>query len=416
MWRWVRRILPALAVAALAGAAGCSLSEAGTPVKAPGGPPPGSVDINLLGTGNLPTQPAPPLGAAGSPTQGALIDARRMANSVVGPWEVDPALVTPSPLRAMVLKDAAAVGLIEPAAVAAAAQAHNFINGFASDRLGLNQDLNQERLMNAVLRFADPPSAAAAAADMAAKSSAIQQTKPMPIPGHPDALASSYSFYGDDQHTLIAMSYTPHGAYVLCQKVQTTRDAAVGLIARTLDLQTPLIDQFSPTDPSQFSNLPADPTGLLAHTMPAPTWPETPNPSELTAPANPKVGIYQPHAALHLSDDPPSTDAAMSTAGVQAVSYNQTVVYQARDPAAATQLAADLADAALKLEPSAESSEGVDFLPSSRCLRSDRANGSSQFEYYCYAAAENFTIEAHGADATGTHQLLAAQYKMLLAH
>ena len=132
----------------LAAAVGCSLAVPGAPVKPPGGPSPGTVDTNLLGSGNFPTAPAPPLGAAGSAPAGALIDARRMADNVVGPWEVDPSLVTPSPVRAIVLRDAGAVGLVEPAGVAAAAHAHNFINGFASDRQGQAP----LRLMNAALR------------------------------------------------------------------------------------------------------------------------------------------------------------------------------------------------------------------------------------------------------------------------
>lgn len=415
MWRWPRRVLPVLLVAVLAAAAGCSLSEPGTPVKAPGGPPPGAVDMNLLGTGNLPTKPAPPLGAAGSPLEGSLVEARRMANNVVGPWEVDTSLVAPSPLRAMVLKDAAAVALIEPNPVAAAAQAHNFINGFASDRQGRDQ----QRLMNAVLRFADPPSAAAAAADMA-KAATIQQsnpTQPFPtvtIPAHPDALASaySYSFYSPDQHPIMVLSYTSHGAYVLCQTAQAGQiDDATALIAKTLDMQEPLIDQFSPTDPTKFAGMSADPTGLLARTMPVPTWPE---PKDF-APANPKVGIYQPHAALHFQDNPLSAAAAFSAAGVQAMSYNQTILYQARDPAAAAQLAIDLANSVLQLQPAAQTINGVDFMPASQCVQSPGPEGSGQLQYYCYAPADIFTIEAHAAQAGGARQQTAAQYKMLLA-
>jgi hypothetical protein len=398
----------------LAAAVGCASAVPGTAVRAPGGPPPGAVEVNLLGTGNFPTKPAPPLGTAGSPARGALIDARRMAGSVVGPWQVDPGLVTPSPVRALVLANPAAVAVIEPAAVAAAAQAHNFINGFASDRQGPDQ----QRLMNAVLRFADSASAAADAADMA-KAAATTQTGPtpptVPIPGHPEALASTYSLssLGGDQHPVTVVSYTPHGAYVLCQIAEADQVAdAAALIGKTLDLQAPRIDQFAPTDPAKFADLPADPTGLLARTMPAPDWP--PDPTD-TRPPNPKIGIYQPDAALHFQDDPPSAAAAFFTAGVQVMSYNQTLVYQARDPAAAAQLAQDLPDLVLQIQPTAAPIDGVDFMPTSRCVQSQRPGGDGQTQYTCYAPVDAYAIEVHAADPTGARQEMAAQYKMLLA-
>ncbi|HME49504.1 DUF7373 family lipoprotein [Mycobacterium sp.] len=271
--------------------------------------------------------------------------------------------------------------------------------------------------MNAVLRFADSASAAAAAADMARVATIPQPGPAQPtvsIPGHPDALAATYSYnsYGADQHPVTVISYTPHGAYVLCQTAQADRaDAAAALIAQTLDIQGPRIDTFAPTDPAKFADLPADPTGLLAHTMPAPNWPE---PQE-SAPTNPKIGVYQPDAALHFQDDPLGAAAAFSTAGVAAMSDNQTLVYQARDPAAAAQLAQDLADLVLQLQPSATPIGGVDFMPTSRCVQSDRPGGNGQSQYSCYAPADTVTIEAHSADATGARQETAAQYKMLLA-
>jgi hypothetical protein len=399
-------------MAMLAAAPGCAPGVPGTPVKAPGGPPPGAVDITLLATGNLPTTPAPALGNAGSPVEGALIEARRMANNVVGPWDVDPQLVTPTPLRAMVIKDAAGLALVEPDAVATAAAAHNIINGFASDR----QSLDQQRLTNAVVRFADPASAATAAAAMAAAVLTTQQPNAAPassIPRHPDARAVTAG--GDHQHVATVFSYTPRGVYVLCQIAHTTDiDTAIALIAKTLDLQGPLIDQFAPTDPAKFADLPADPTGLLARTMSAPKLPEV-NDSHSATPTNPKVGVYQPHGALHLQDDPPSVSAAFSAAGVQMMSYNFTAVYQATDLGAARRLTSDLANSLLQHQFSAQPFNGVDFMPTSTCVQYPLPDAATAFRYYCYAAADNFTIETHAADPVVAHWQLAAQYIMLLA-
>ncbi len=414
MGPWPKRFRAALVVAILAAAPGCAPGVHGTAVKAPGGPPQGAVDISLLATGNLPTKPGPPLGNAGSAVDGALIEARRMANNVVGPWEVDPELVTPSPLRAMVIKDAAGLALIEPLAVATAATAHHLINGFASDR----QSLDQQRLTNAVVRFADPASAAAAAADMAAAARTTQQPNAepalpaLPVPGHPDARVVAG---GDDQNSVTVFSYTPHGVYVLCQIAHTTdTDTATALIAKTLDLQGPLIDQFAATDPAKFADLPTDPTGLLARTMSPPKLPEV-NDSHPAAPTNPKIGVYQPHGALHLQDDPPSAFAAFSDAGVQLMSYNFTAVYQTADPGAARRLASDLANSLLQRHLLAQPFNGVDFMPTSTCVKYPQFDSSTALRYECYAAADTFTIETHATDPLVAHWQLAAQYLMLVA-
>lgn len=411
MWWLGRRAVVVLGAGMLVVIGGCAHNETGIAVKAPGGPRPGAVDVELLSTGTFPTQPLPSLGLAATASVGALIDARRMADDVVGPWQVDPALVVPGANRAITLKDAASVGLIEPLEVANAVRAHNLINGFASDR----QDGGQGRLVNAVLRFPDPQSAAAAVQDMAAASRSQQTDATAPavlIPGYTDAQASAINSSldaGADQPVTV-YSYTPHGAYVLCQIAHAPNlDTATALIARTLDLQVPLIDQFVPTDPADFASLAADPTGLLAHTLPPPLWP-----GERPAPPNPNVGVYPPRGALHFQDAPPDVAGALSSAGVQAVSYYTTTVFQAHDPTAAAQLADDLADIAMRTQQGAPIN-GVDFMPASRCIQGESPSAATTSEYYCFASVDTFAFEVHSADPTGAREQTAAQYKMLLA-
>lgn len=72
--------------------ASCTTAVSGDPRRAPGGPPPGAADIALLDVGNYPVAPRPPLGTATNPAIGARLDAIRMADYVVGPWQVDPAI------------------------------------------------------------------------------------------------------------------------------------------------------------------------------------------------------------------------------------------------------------------------------------------------------------------------------------
>lgn len=391
---------------------GCAHGQSGTAEKPTAAPPSGQVDVNLLGSGNFPIKPTPPLGDASSVVHGALIDARRMADNVVGPWEVDPTMIVPGTSRAMVLPDTAALGGLLPVPVAGAATSHNMIYGFASDR----QNLNQGRLMNAVLRFVDPAAAAAAAADMSGAATAQAPTvnHPVPIPGHPDAHATTFSYDLDtapDQPVML-YSFTAHGRYVLVQLAHSDNlDAAVALVAGTLDAQQPRIDQFVPTDPTHFSTLAVDASGLLARTMSAPTYPDPPG----AKPFDPKIGGYLPRAALHFQDSPVDAQVAFTAAGLREMTFNQTLIYRTRDAAAAGQLVNDLSDIATRAEPSTHPINSVDFLPGSRCVQSVRNAAADESVYFCFAALGDLTIAVHDADPTGARQETAAQYKMLLA-
>lgn len=370
------------------------------------------VDTNLLGAGNFPVKPMPPLGVAGSAAQGALIDARRMADDVIGPWEVDPTLVIPGESRAMVLPDTAALGDLLPAAVAAAAKPHQMLYGFASDR----QNPDQDRLLNAVVRFADPGDAMAAAADMATAATAQAPTVNhlVPIPGHPDAHATTFIYdldaAGDPPATVY--SFTAHGSYVLVQLAHSsTPDEAVRWVAAALDAQGPRIDQFVPTDPAQFPTLAVDPSGLLARTMSAPTYPDPPG----ARPLDPQIGNYLPRAALHFQDSPIDAGVAFTAAGVSEMTFNQTTIFRTRDADAARALVGNLTDIALHSEPAAQPINSVDFLTGSKCVQAQRDPAIGESVYFCFAALGDLTIAVHDADPTGARQETAAQYKMLLA-
>ncbi|MDR3659829.1 MAG: hypothetical protein P4L86_05365 [Mycobacterium sp.] len=406
-----RRLL-AVALATLV-VAGCANDKAGQAEKPAGGPSSGAVDVNLLGSGNFPIKPTASLGTAGAPLTGALIDARRMVDNVVGPWEIDPQMVTPGQSRAVMITDAASLGSVLPIAVAGAVTAHNLIYGFASDRQGPDQ----WRLMNAVLRFPDPAAAAAAAADLSGAVTKLSPTldHPVPITGHPDAQATTYSYNlnSSPDQPVTVYSFTPHGPYVLTQLVYAPQqDAAAVAVAATLDAQVPRIDQFVPTDPAQFATLAMDPSGLLAHTMSAPTFPDPPGVRPLDA----KIGGYLPRAALHFQDDPIGAAPLFAAAGLQEMTYNQTIIYQVKDAAAATKLVDDLADLTARTEASTSPANAVDFLPGSRCVQSLVDPTMSQGSiFYCFAALNNSVIAVHDVDATGARQETAAQYKMLLA-
>ena len=76
----------------------------------------GAVDVSALDVGKCPTTPQPPLGAAGTEFKGKLADARRMADFVIGPWDVDTSLIGAYATSASVLKGPDALELIAPRA------------------------------------------------------------------------------------------------------------------------------------------------------------------------------------------------------------------------------------------------------------------------------------------------------------
>ena len=392
--RATRTIAVLTAVATLAA---CSTEVPGSPVAATGGPPPGTVDIAGLDVGNYPTTPPAPLGAAGSPEVGAIVEAQRMANNVTGPWEADAALVDSSAFGGMVLVPRRMPVLQD---LAEAVKRHRFVNGFSSSRQSHD---SRKSLENVVLRFADSASASAAAADMGrivAETRLEVHTSPTvstPIPGHRDAIASSVTFNVGTVGMTTVRSMTPRGPYVLVQVGGSSAglEAAAALVAATLDRQGPLIDQFGATDPARFAGLPLDPTGLLARTLPI-----TPQAAILT-----QRTVYQQRGALHFQIDPVLSAKTFADAGMDSMSRADTTVYQARDAAAAQQMTDIFAE---EVAAAAKPADAVPGLPASRCFTRDRNT-------LCLGTADRYTIEASATQPSNAHQKLAAQYAMLVA-
>jgi hypothetical protein len=385
----------------MSGSVGCSTAVDHPAASTGGSAAPHVVDLTRLDTGNYPVRPLPSLGTAGSPGNGSLVDAYRMADFVVGPWEVDATLTSPNGAAAEVLKNPSAVGLIEPAAIAQAVDDHSFINGFVSAREATGQTV----LQNTVLRFADAAAAAAAAAEMGANALteplAIRSpVQSVPIPGHPDALASSHSYtpHGATQPWAAVRSFTPHGPFVLAQLAEAKggSNAAVSLIAKLIDAQGPRIDQFQPTDPAKFADLQFDPTGLLARTLPAAA-----DHTGVTQRA-----VYQQRAALHFQQDPIASAALFAQTGMDALSMYATNVYQAKDAASATRIVDEFAG---EQQSAGKPVDGVNSLPDSRCFQ---LNGGI---FYCVVPADRYAIEVQASQLLDAHQMAAAQYALLFA-
>jgi hypothetical protein len=195
--------------------ASCATSVEGSAVKESGAASGPKVDISRLDVGPYPTQPSQPLGVTGDPLRGVLVEAQRMANNVIGPWEADPSVTKWFGFGASVLQNPGDLARIGPEPFAAAADQHGFINGFVSARTAEGQKI----LLNAVLRFANDGAAGAAAADfgdIAAKTGTGVQ--PAQIPGHPDTKAASYSLTegSTGKQWNAVRAFTARGPYCSC--------------------------------------------------------------------------------------------------------------------------------------------------------------------------------------------------------
>ncbi|KIU17075.1 DUF7373 family lipoprotein [Mycolicibacterium llatzerense] len=392
----------ALVVAVLA--AGCGggstqsspATSSAKPATSTAPPPPAIVAPAQLKPGAYPTKAHEPYGTAGAPEVGAKVEAQQLAGYVVGPWEVDSTLTEPYLSTYFVIDAPGALAQFGPESIASAAGRHNFIDGFASAR----ESATKSVLINGVLRFAGPADATAAASEMNAAALQLKirgaEPKPVALPEHPDALASTYDVDSRGAKVTTARSFTARGPYVLIQLAQSTGgpDPAIALVAKAIGAQVRAIEPFKPA--AELAAVPVDPTGLLALTL-------------LTdAPRNSQNAVYSGTGALHFQSNPIASGKVFQDNGVTGFARGKTSVYQAKDPSSAVNVAN-----AFGKEVSVDGTETADPVPAltlSRCIL--LANPK---QFYCVAPAGNYAIEARGAELKDVHEQVAAQYILLTA-
>jgi hypothetical protein len=415
MTRRPRFALTALIAVCAATLVSCGHSTTGGVAVPATGPSPTAVNLSLLDPGQYPTKPRPPLGNAGSDQAGRLVEGRRMASVTVGPWQVDPELDAPLSGDVDVIDNYHQLGtkaMWPP--IEAGAFGLPFIVGFLSQRHARGAG-EQKSLRNIVLRFADPGSASAAAQGFYNHAMAMPRTpdvtpivtepeQAVPIPGHSNTKAALLTFQEGTQTVKELTVSTSHGPYVLMQVVRCAGpDCHARLAARTLDLQLPLIDTFTPTDPAQFATLPLDPTGLVARTLPLPE-------DETTSTSG---AAYELPGALHFEDDPVKIGPALTAAGTDFVSTGLATIYQAKTPDNAQKLVKDYSDA-IATTAGAKTAQGVPGLPQSHCTLVPGAGGLIP-HHWCIAAAGRYMIKAVARQLDTAHQQIAAQYRILTA-
>lgn len=392
-------------------------------MKAPDATGSDGVVVALLDTGPYSITPGRPLGVAGEDPQAqGLLEAHRLAEFTVGPWEVDDSLheypgvdqvgliapvATPQMMRELA---------VLPMPLPEIAATHGFLSGFSTVRVSPEEAGRKLGLHNAVMRFPDPAAAAAAAAEMADKvpmPSGADPMRPRETSGTPEAITKSYVF-PDDRYVRVD-SFTAHGPYVLYQSSRASGDnmfdAAPALVAGALSMQKRRIDEFAPTERAAMAQLPLDPTGqLMARTLAA---------RDNSAPLI--IGGWRPRAWLHFEDNPVTATSLFNTASVDAVTQRLTTVYQAANADGAARIVGQFAEE-LGAAPDVRPVDGVVGMPVARCF--ERLKGAVPpteamtiqrvaWHFKCVASVDRYAYTAFSQKAEDARQQISAQYRIL---
>jgi hypothetical protein len=403
--------------------AGCTTSTPGTAVKPADTQNSGAV-VALMDTGPYAVAIGHPFGAVGDKDlQGQrILEAHRIADYTVGPWEVDTevryfpgpadsALIGPIPNPELMQNNR-----VLPDPLPAVAAAHGFIAGFSTVRTAGPKETQLRGLQNVVMEFPDPGAAAAAATEMAAQAPPrgpdVPPGRPIPVPATPEALATHYDLPDGMQQV---DSFTARGPYVLFQEARSPSffigKDALSLVNAALIAQKTRIDEFTPTALSALPQLPLDPTGsLLSRTLWAP---------DNSAPFI--IGVWQPRGWLHFEVDPLAATGLFNATGVDAVAQRLTTVYQAANADGATRIADSLSKE-MAATDSVVPTDGVPGLPVARCFERTKdfqPAGAAMtwrrvaWHLKCVAHVDRWTYTAFSDDLSDVHQQMSAQYRIL---
>ncbi len=263
---------PLAAVAALATVSllltGCAQVHSGSAQRADGYDA-NTVNPALLDTGNYPTKPRDPLGPAGNFDVGRVLEAHRVADYTLLPFQADPTLnkadetTGRDPDPPVVIRNEASLAYLlgNEIGIEPAANHHRFVSGFKVAAANGDFDHADRKLSITVGVFATAAEATSATSAItdAANPAVDYKNRPYPttavtIPHHPETRAWVHAQTRTgkpDWH--IVQAFTARGPFLLALGASTTDPAASAeLIATALDQQSPLIDAFTPTPYGQL--------------------------------------------------------------------------------------------------------------------------------------------------------------------
>lgn len=346
-----------------------------------GNPRPGLSPVNLsqLRTGSSATEPSPfKLRFASDSAQSVrFIEARRMLNYLVHPFDVDSELTTVAYVRLMADGATMTEDGALPAKYKSVAENNSLIAGAYVSRT--NGDLRStKKLIISILRFASDADSKNAADEFLRITNEEGQRHPVPIDGHADARATS----GDNRS---ANAFQPHGPYVIVISAgipESNQNALAGTIKKAIDLQSVQLDRQKPIPVDDLLDLPIDPDGIMRRA--APKAKDYSDPFLIRAEED--FGSFQPSGILHFERNPIEVRKAMEDGGVDLVGRRASTVYRARDVAGAIRLQTALTkpgknDTVLDPPPG---------LPDARCIGLDVRDLNRQFTSYCAVVYDRY--------------------------
>ncbi|MGV9582235.1 DUF7373 family lipoprotein [Nocardia farcinica] len=378
----------------------CGSAVTGTPVRV-------TTDPSTVDAGNYRVEPQV-LGNAKNDKQARSVEALRLADYVVLPFEADPSYVQDAwfvnPHIVLNRKALGSLVINDTFDDVAEDLVAGWVNSWST---GGPPEAPRRTLSIAVLMFPDAATAQRVGPALEHDDFTYNiDNQPVPITKYPTTTAHwrpGVSSLG---------SWTVHDRYVVFVKVDDNLvppdlPNLVGHVERILDVQIPLLDEFEPTPPDQLAKIPLDPTGLLGRTLP----------SDANRPPRAEPdGVYTRRGAVTLMDGGAELLAELDRAEVDLMSFGDAVVFRSKTAAGATQLWRDW-QFSTHLDPDQTLVDAPDGLGDHvECLLDSPSAESSTLDMnICMFQVDRYVVQAYGRNLRDLHQKMAAQYVLLTA-
>lgn len=371
------------------------------------------VDTSTLDTGDYPTRAFDP-GRADDTTI-ITYEAQRLADYVLPPWQIDPILRERSD-PTMPIRSTSELGWTIGRNVTSAPENDYVLYGFASSAAEPRApgDPEGRSLVQVVLRYVDPGSAAAAAAAIHQKyqeaSNSAGRYVPTSLPGKPDVFALR-GRQRDGNQTLVV--FTPINDTIVYSYLTfppTESEWANRTAGSAIDRQSELIASYRgrPTKQQRGGKTigypERDPHKVLRYTIPV-------DKETVEKPKNGSAnGVYGLRGLTHFESDPAQRYEALDQAGVKYQARAKTRVYRA----ASDDQARTLVDRLTRQMTTGQGfvpGESPPGLSTARCVRSDTSDGR---RHQCFVRVGRYVGEVAGLDdQKDVWQRTSAQYMIL---
>jgi serine/threonine kinase PknH len=370
--------------------------------------PTSKANLSNIDVGKYPTEPRmlPPF-----PTEeeGRFVEAFRLAEGLVNPYEIDPifaysnGLATPDPKQAATSITLTSTPIVQPVL-----EKYGMISAFQISGLSKSlQDFQRERTADLVILmlsgFPNADSAARAATEMDQTDFAVNpDNRHLTIPGEPDARAHYRPGLASIAATMA------RGAFVVSVIVQssteTSTDPLIARVQKFLEAQKPLMDHLLPGPVAGLTLQPLDPDHMLSRMFVEAGPPVV---SEFT-------GTLGARASA-LCEDVSRKEGLFGEAGVDRCATTQgSQLLRAKDNAAATALLPKLVQAqtAQYVEREIPAPANV---PNVQCFEQKKEiwADTERLRFQCGVSYDRYVGWVSSADENDVRQRAASQFAIL---